>query len=238
MIEKIGPTIYNGGTIYNIGGGGGGGGGGGDIPADISLYMKLKETVNARFSQTDLNQFPIKDTDIVNIVLELNLKQTSSGVYAGILCLNTQPLSGQSNEKNLICLSYSGTNNSFIFDKSGYANMYFSNVGDNFYLLSSTMYENDMTVKFNGETKAANRNVQINNDLAITQIWPRADGGFKSNALFYLYGLTVKTNDGVLKYDFCPALNTDTNKIGLFEKVNGIFISGNDNNNFELIGEL
>lgn len=232
------PTVYNTASVYNEAGGGGGGGGGGDIPANIQLYLKLKETVSARFSQSDLNQFPIKDSDIVNVVLELNLKQTSSGVYAGILCLNTQPLSGQDNGKNLICLSYSGTNNRFIFDKSGYANMSFSSVGDNFYLLSSTMYENDMTVKFNGQTKTANRNIQINNDLAITQIWPLTNGGFQSSALFYLYGLTVKTNDGVLKYDFCPALNTDTNKIGLFEKVNGVFIAGNDNNNFELIGEL
>ena len=232
-------SIYKGGGVYNTGAGGGGGGGGGDIPANISLYMKLKENVSARFSQSDLNQFPIKDNDIVNVLLELNLMQTNAGVYASIFCLNTQPLSGENNSKNLKCISFGGTNNAFIFDKNGYSNeMDVSDVGDTFYLLSSTMYEKDITVKFNGEIRTANRNVQINNDLAIVQMWPQNDGGFNNMALFYLYGLAVKTNDGVLKYDFCPALNTDTNKIGLYEKITGTFVPGNNNSNFELIGEL
>ena len=231
------PTIYNTPSIYNFGGGGGGGGGG-DIPENIKLYVKLKETVNARFSQTDLNQFPLKDTDVVQLILDINVNKASAGVYATILGMNTQPFTGVDNGKNLKCVSFSGTNNRIIFDKGGYANLFYNDTSDQDYLLTCNMSENTAVIDFNGQTQTATRSTIINNDLAIVQFWPQTDGGFTPQALFYLYGIKVTTNDGVLKYDFVPSEDTDQSKIGLFEKVNSIFLPGNSNSNFELIGAL
>ncbi|MBQ5597826.1 MAG: hypothetical protein IIU66_05000 [Clostridia bacterium] len=226
------PTIYNTPTIYNAGGGGG------YIPANINLYAKLKETVNARFLQTDLNQFPIKDTDIVQLIIDVNLNKANAGVYASILGMNTKPFTGVDQGKNLKCVSFGGTNNRMIFDKGGYASLNYNDTTDQYYLLTCKMAENTAVIDFNGQTQTATRATIINYDLALVQFWPQSDGGFSPQALFYLYGLKVTTNDGVIKYDFVPAEDTDQSKIGLFEKVNSIFIPGNGNSNFELIGAL
>lgn len=230
-------TIYNTPTIYNEAGGGGGGGGG-EIPENIKLYVKLKETVNARFSQADLNKFPIKDTDIVQLILDINLNKANAGVFSTILGMNTLPFTGVDNGKNLKCVSYNGTNNSIIFDKGGYAYLFYNDTSDQYYLLTCNMSENTAVIDFNGQTQTATRSTIINDDLAIVQFWPQADGGFTPQALFYLYGIKVTTNDGILKYEFVPAEDTDQSKIGLYEKVNEIFLPGNSNSNFELIGSL
>ena len=78
MIEKIGPTVHKGGTIYNIGGGGGGG----DpvtpvLPENISLmeYYNVAANPGGYFILTTENGIWINRNDIVYTKFELDLSQ-------------------------------------------------------------------------------------------------------------------------------------------------------------------
>lgn len=212
MIENK-PSIYNGNGVYN----GGGGGGGGGTPDGYKFYSKIVFNGTTGFSS-------------------VNLKAVVNNVVAD----------------DVIYFDYAfnpsvGSGNSYLFD----FNLQEVNGGSYFRRCGHVKRNSNTHYHFINNTSESAYNWNVSNtlvDVAIKQTKTGAtfNGGDQVNVTIgnYVYGLlslgpwnspcaiysfrVFDSSETTLKYDLIPALQIDTGKKGIYDKVSNTFIEADD----------
>lgn len=205
------PSIYNGNGVYNNGAGGGGGGG------------NYKEYSQIIASQQDYFNFSI---DLTNLYL------TNKG--KNFYLKNSYPVWG-------------GTGNAQTIPpnlklESGYIGLYYYSVDANTAFPEKKIYNGNTSTDIGWpnlgntiEFEIADNTAKINNtnyscvieDSYITRFYPFGDRA--NNSIPNYYGVSFhesklsNLNDSFVFFHFVPALDLDTNKKGLLDKVTGVF---------------
>ena len=202
MIEKIGPTIYKGGTIYNIGSGGGGsgGGGGGNLPDGFKKCQYI-EAVN-----------------VGNIFFDNSFNDLSFDDYIEISAFVNPGSTAWSNYIDFIGYNFGGPIRTLTFKQNGSQSVVngFSNQ------VSLNAAPNIILIKKQGSFLSLN-GASINNDTysgtvtkMSTNFFEVSGAVFKQSKLFYL---NIYSNDKtVLKHAFI-ACKDELNRDALIDRI-------------------
>lgn len=214
MIEKTGPTIYKGESIYNTGAGGGGG-----IP--FNDYFDIVDNIYQ--NNTYNNYTPLK---LIETVENTDFK-IDAAYYIGNPNLSFAPgcffnLHTSSSYSQLVYLLGQGTTNPRSFR---YGNNYKSK-SESLNLLSEATVVCDAPM----ELKLINTNfllAETPNTVTLTHIWPVPHAVSDPKGNDYKIGvkkfvLTKKSTNKII-CDFTPVKRKIDNAAGLFEAVTGTF---------------
>lgn len=210
MIEKIGPTVYKGGTIYNIGGGGGGGGGGLPDGYKQCYYFVFKQ--NTTLYQAPAGDYIFKDivqTDNIKIVGSLaggtnsynygittNFKINNTSTKFNIIYNKTDNIIRLQSFWEYLDVPYSP---SIVYGRIGALNDIF---------IDSSVKSND------------NHNTNV---VGITNLFQIELGGDYVGSKFSLFQITDK--DGNIKHKLIPAVNTNNNTKVVIDVITGFEIT-------------
>ena len=212
------PSIYNGNGIYKNGASGGGGIA---IPGNIKLYSALVRVSTSPYDGFEVNK-TIKGDDRIDIIvfpcygLSLQYSNEVSFEFQNdkrVLGINTQGSYGN------------GTIQITYYNSGLYGSASFSNNSNGFLISLRKDY-----------AKINNTNMIISGSYTdytttLKKIWART--GYGVSPIPFVR-CTIFDKDNKKKFDFVPAKNTDDNKVGIFELINGEFFPST---NFNVIGE-
>lgn len=210
MIEKIGPTVYNGGTIYNIGAGGGGG----DLPEGYTpaLYAKANGNVSLTFTGLNLN---LNDRYFLKCCVDLVENNNGSNafcIYAGSWKL--YPYLAVYSDLSVVPSCYYGNNASITGDTFSYNNSYLIKISSH----KRYCYFDVDAINYH---KRADRGTDFPDTPASTLQLFNYQGRI-AKGIVYSLKVYDKDNPDKLNADFVPCRN-ENNVLGFYEKISGQF---------------
>ena len=200
MIEKTGPTIYKGDSIYKTGAGGGGGGGGGNLPEGFKKCQYI-EVIN-----------------VGNIIFDNSFNDLSVDDYIEISAFVNPGSTAWSNSITFIGYNFGGPSRTLSFKQNGSQSV----VNGFLNQVSLNAAPSIILIKKQGSFLSLN-SASINNDTYSgtvtkmhTTFFEVAGAVFKQSKLFYL---NIYSNDKtVLKHSFI-ACKDDLNRDAIIDTI-------------------
>lgn len=204
------PSVYNGNGIYKNGAGGGGGGGI-VLPDNIKLLSALQYDNNSNTDGMSVN-VNISNEDIFEFILIPTFGTNLQTIFSRYFEVEND-------------------NRTFEFTTTtGYP----GNITINYYngglyksqSISSSVTQYGMLLRLEKDKLIVNglsyamANSFTQRNVVLKKIWARTGYGVSTHPFIRF---TIYDKDENKKFDFLPAKNTDENKVGVYELINGVF---------------